>query len=200
MPTGYTSYVQDGKITELKDFLLLCAKNFGALIHMRDDKLDCDIKYREVGEFYPRKLEEAKREFEWFKKLSDEEIQKKIDESYERRVKEKEDSLRDFDMRRKRYLDMLEKVEYWNPPTMDHRKLKEFALQQLKDSLKFDCSDDMRVYYLEAPKKYSLEEYKQELTKQYLKDIERYAKEYRNDLESVEQANKWIDDLINSFK
>ena len=200
MPTGYTSYVQDGKITELKDFMLLCAKNFGALIHMKDEGLNCEIKYRQVGEYYPRKLEEVKREFENFQKLSDGEIQKQLDENYESRVRDKEESLKEFDKRKERYLDMIEEVMCWNPPTENHIKLKEFALQQLKDSLKFDCCDDMRRYYLEKPKKETLEEYKQEKVKEYLKDIERYAKEYRNDLESVEYANKWINDLINSFK
>lgn len=200
MPTGYTSYIQDGKITELKDFMLLCAKNFGALIHMRDENLDCEIKHRQVGEFYPRKLEEVKREFEWFKNLSDSEIQKQLDKEYEARVRDKKNSLKGFDERKKRYTNMIEKVMCWTPPTEDHIRLKEFALQQLKDSLKFDCCDDMRKYYLEKPKKETLEEYKQEKIKEYLKDVEVYAKKYRSELESVEYANKWIDDLINSFK
>ena len=37
MPTGYTCGVQNGEITELKDYILQCARNFGACIHMRGE-------------------------------------------------------------------------------------------------------------------------------------------------------------------
>jgi len=43
MPTGYTYPVQDGKITELRDFALLCTRGFGALIMMRDEPMDAPI-------------------------------------------------------------------------------------------------------------------------------------------------------------
>ena len=39
MPTGYTSYIQDGDITTGKDFLKLCLRNFGVAINMRDEPL-----------------------------------------------------------------------------------------------------------------------------------------------------------------
>lgn len=43
MPSAYTAPVQDGKITEFKDFAILCARAFGACIDMRDDPLDKPI-------------------------------------------------------------------------------------------------------------------------------------------------------------
>jgi hypothetical protein len=46
MPTGYTCDVQNGKVTELKDYLLDCSRGFGALIHMRDERMDTPIKLR----------------------------------------------------------------------------------------------------------------------------------------------------------
>lgn len=84
MPSGYTCGVQEDKITDAKDFILSCSREFGAFIHMRDDGLNTEIKYREVGDYYPRKLEEVKREFEEFKQLSDDDIQKQLDDCYEK--------------------------------------------------------------------------------------------------------------------
>lgn len=199
MPTGYTYSVQNGEVTELKEFMLSCAKGFGAFIHMRDDGISSDIKYREVGEYYSRRLENTKREFEEFKLLSDEEIQKQLDESYERRVKEQKEGLKRFDEQKQRYLDMIDKVKEWIPPTEDHIKLKEFALEQLNSSLEFDCSDSSRNYYLQEPFKDTVEEYRVYKIKSYLKDLEYYSKSYRDELESVEKANKWIRDLIESL-
>lgn len=43
MPTGYTNRIQNGEITEFKDFALACARAFGALISMRDDALDAPM-------------------------------------------------------------------------------------------------------------------------------------------------------------
>lgn len=199
MPTGYTYSVQNGEVTELKEFMLSCAKGVGAFIHMRDDGTSSGIKYREVGEYYLRRLENTKREFEEFKLLSDEEIQKQLDESYERRVKEQKEGLKRFDEQKQRYLDMIDKVKEWMPPTEDHVKLKEFALEQLNGSLEFDCSDSSRNYYLQEPVKDTVEEYKSYKIKSYLKDLEYYSKRYRDELESVEKANKWIRDLIESL-
>lgn len=199
MPTGYTYSVQNGEVTELKNFILTCAKEFGAFIHMRDYGLSPDIKYREVGEYYLRRLENTKREFEEFKLLSDEEIQKQLDESYERRIKEQKEGLKRFDEQKQRYLDMIDKVKEWIPPTEDHIKLKEFALEQLNSSLEFDCSDSSRNYYLQEPFKDTVEEYRVYKIKSYLKDLEYYSKSYRDELESVEKANKWIRDLIESL-
>lgn len=200
MPSGYTCGVQEGKITDVKDFILTCSRGFGAFVHMRDDNLNTEIKYQEVGEYHLRRLEQVKREFEEFKQFSDEDIQKQLDERYEARVKENRKSLKRFDEQRQRYLDMIEKVNEWNPPTEDHIKLKEFALEQLKGSLDLDCSESMRSYYLEEPVKENLNEYKQTKIKGYLKDIEYYSKNYREEIERVEKANKWIDDLVNSFE
>ena len=44
MPTGYTSGVQDGSIKHFNEFVWDCARAFGSLIHMRDDRRDAEKK------------------------------------------------------------------------------------------------------------------------------------------------------------
>lgn len=40
MPTGYTSYIKDGKITSGKEFLKLCTRAFGIAIDLKEESLD----------------------------------------------------------------------------------------------------------------------------------------------------------------
>lgn len=35
---------------------------------------------------------------------------------------------------------MLDQVQLWQPPTDDHMGLKEFMIQQIEESIKFDCA------------------------------------------------------------
>ena len=40
MPTGYTSYINDGEITSGKEFLKLCTRAFGIAVDLKDESLD----------------------------------------------------------------------------------------------------------------------------------------------------------------
>lgn len=188
MPTSYTSGVQEGKITELKDYVLMCARNFGALIHMR-----------EVDNYHLNQLNRIIKDYEEFLKLTDAEIQSKLDKYYERRIKEQRDGLKRFEEGKQRCLDMLEKVKSWNPPTKEHIKLKEFAVEQLERSLEFDYSDRSKAYYLEKPFKDTVEEYRKCKEKDYFGDIEYHSKAHKEEIERVDECNKWIRDLMDSL-
>lgn len=70
MPTGYTAGVMDGTITEFKDYALQCARNFGALITLRDDPLSPDLPVLEVGDYYEQHVKDAERELKRLSKMS----------------------------------------------------------------------------------------------------------------------------------
>lgn len=199
MPTGYTADIQDGKVAELKDYILKCSRNFGALIHMRDDDINAKIEHRKVSDYHLEQLNKVKKDFEEFQKLTDEEIQDILNKSYQQRIKDQQEGLKRFEEGKQRYLCMLEKVRRWQPPTEEHIDLKNFAIKQLEESLDFDYGDNLKEYYLQEPFKDTIQGYKQYKIESYLKDIERHSKGYREEIEGVEKINKWIDDLINSF-
>jgi len=200
MPTGYTCNIQDGTMTELKDYMLGCSRNFGALIHMREDNSNNEIRHRECSDYHLKQLNRTKDDYENFKKLTDEKIQITLDKNYENIIEEHKNSLKRFEEGKQRYLDMLTKVKTWNSPTEEHNKLKEFAIKQIEDSLDFDYSDSLRSYYLVDPIKDTVEAYKQFKLKSYLKDTEYHSKGYKEEIEGVQKVNTWIDDLINSFE
>lgn len=199
MPTGYTAKVQNGEITDPKEYILNCARNFGALIHMRDSD-SCEIEKRKVDNYYLERMESSIKDYQDFIKLSDDEIEKRINKEYDEAVLRQEKGLNSFYEHEKRYQDMIEKVSEWVAPTGDHVQLKDFAINQLKTSLEYDCSDYLRKSYLKKIEKQTIEEYKASMIQNYLEDIEYNSKHYKEELERVKEVNKWIDELINSFE
>lgn len=75
MPSGYTSDIYEGKDISGKDFILKCARAFGATIMMRDEPLDKEIPVFEPSTYYIEVLEKAKNELEKYKKMSTEEAE-----------------------------------------------------------------------------------------------------------------------------
>ena len=104
MPTGYTSKVESGEITELKDYVLKCARNFGAFAHMRDKRLEKEPEMREVDSYYLNKLNEAKHKLENFKAKSREEFDKDMQEWLIRENESRARYRESCALKRKRYL------------------------------------------------------------------------------------------------
>ena len=43
MPTGYTANVEDGTMTELRDYALLCARGIGFTLPIRDEPFETPL-------------------------------------------------------------------------------------------------------------------------------------------------------------
>lgn len=197
MPTGYTCGVQNGEATELKDYILQCARNFGACIHMRDEDFKNKPKLREVNDYYLKQLERANKELEEYKLKTDEDFYQEMIKTYKRRKEEKENYLKEKEIHKQRYSEMLEKVKNWKPPTEDHIKLREFAIKQLECSIDFDCGCSS---WLEPTPMPTLEEYKQIELNCIVNSIKRYSESYQAEVENTIKANKWITDLYESLE
>lgn len=60
MPTAYTANISKG-IT-FKEYALLCARNFGATITMRDEPLDAEIPEFQPSDYYVKRISEIKKD------------------------------------------------------------------------------------------------------------------------------------------
>lgn len=198
MPTGYTAKIYRGEKLSFKDFALLCARQFGALAHMRDEDLDAQIAKREPDTFYLEALNDAKKALEKFKanpptrEFLAKEWAEKLDKLKEEDIKRNEE----YDELRMRYLAMLRQVQAWVPPTDEHTNLKKFMIEQLESSIRFDC-----MIYSNADKFPTMEQYIEDglSTERLEKDVEYYQKEWDRQVKRCEEANKWIEDLIKSL-
>ena len=195
MPTGYTLDLYDGKDITFEEFVLKCARAFGALIDMRDEPMDAPIPERfEPSDHHLKELEKAKRRLKEIRKWNEEKAEQEAERAYREALKERKEFIKKNKLIRKRYEDMLSKVQKWKPPTIEHVSLKQFMIQQLLESIEFDC------FVPEMPQRLSGEEYREQQIKKALSDIEYHEKEYAEEVNRVYEKNKWLLLLRESLK
>ena len=195
MPTGYTLDLYNGKDIAFEEFVLKCARAFGALIDMRDEPMDAPIPERfEPSDYHLKELEKAKRRLKEIRKWNEEKAEQEAERAYREALKERKEFIKKNKLIRKRYEDMLSKVREWKPPTPDHVDLKKFMIQQLEDSIEFDC------FIPEMPQRLSGEEYREQQIRKALSDIEYHEKEYAEEVNRVCEKNKWLLLLRESLK
>lgn len=200
MPTGYTSSVGDGKVTNFIDFAKQCARAFGACIMQRDEGLSSDIIIDEPSDHNAKELQVAIKKYKDFKKKTSKELMTWVIKTKKEQINNYEDMINERKLIQQRYEAMLEKVKSWIPPTKDHINLKEFMIKQLKESIDFDC--DLKYYYeqLEQIKIKTNQEIIDEQIKDYEWSIEYHSKANKDELDRVKERNQWKKDLIKSLK
>ena len=195
MPTGYTLDLFDGKDVTFEEFVLKCARAFGALIDMRDEPMDAPIPERlEPSDHHLKELEKAKRRLKEIRKWNEEKAEQEAERAYREALKEREEFIKKNKLIRKRYEDMLSKVQKWKPPTIEHVNLKQFMIQQLVESIEYDC------FIPEMPQRLSGEEYKEQQIKKALSDIDYHEREYAEEVNRVYERNKWLLSLRESLR
>lgn len=145
MSTGYTYKIEEEENYEFKEFVMDCARAFGACIELRDEsgegenipeKFEADTKYNEDAiaelnfELNVLKLmtrEERVAEVERVNKRTLESLEVGNEKSYEVHC---------------RYVQMLDKVNKWEPPTPNHVGMKEFMIEQIQSSMKNSGPDN----------------------------------------------------------
>ena len=189
MPTGYTADVQDGKITDFPTFAIRCARAMGATIMMRDDPLDAPIPEFEPSDHHIKRLAESRAELARVEAMSSadvvaacEEANRAARESYDKSV------IRTTEVRN-RYNAMLAQVVQWVPPTPEHEGLKKFMVEQLRESIRFDCSER------EPPVPQSPADWRADRIASLRRDIEYHEKHDAEERERTAARNEWVRQL-----
>lgn len=196
MPTGYTHDVQTGKVTDFPTFAMRCARNFGALLMMRDSAMDATIPEQfEPSDYNFTGLREAEARLMALRSMSPDEIDAAYRADQDRAVRERDDFLQRKETERSRYEAMLEKVRAWEPPTADHVGMKKFMVDQLVESIKFDCGGDWQP---SVPCD-GATQWWQGLVKRAEKDIVYHTAAHTKEIESTESRNRWVRDLRESL-
>jgi len=195
MPTGYTADVSNGKIATLPDFAMGCARAFGALIAMRDEPADAPIPEFQPSDYSARQLEVATARLATLRAITPDECSAAAVADYNTQCQSRADSLRERTETRERYESMLEKVKDWTPPSDDHQRFKDFMVEQLAESIKFDCGE------------YPMSELIQLTGPQWLagqlqlaqRDIDYHTKAHAEEVERVAGRNAWVKALRESL-
>lgn len=188
MPTGYTTDIYNGKDVSFRDFALNCARAFGACVMQRDDPAD---------EIMPEESyhAEALKKLGKFKKPTKAEFDSYVIE----RITDCKETIDKMKKLQTAYNKKIKEAQDWNPPTPEHEGLKKFMIQQLTDSMQFDCS----YYHYESELKklnnMTYDDYFEQQKQHHKRHIEHHTKYLEKDLDNIRKRNKWIQDLYNSL-
>lgn len=187
MPTGYTADIDKG-IT-FKQFALSCARNFGALITMRDDPHDAEIpdEFTPDTDHYDEALAKAEARFVELASMTEAQAAEKAEAEYREGLRAAADRNAERQALRDKYEAMLLKVEQWTPPTPDHAGLKRFMREQITESIRFDCG-----YVTPDPVLASPQEYIRAHKEQAIKDVEYYTQERQKEIERAAERTAWV--------
>lgn len=203
MPTGYTSYIKDGKITSGKEFLKLCTRAFGIAIDLKEESLDVPTpNHFEPHPYYEKAYKDSLVSREKAYSMTLEEVKEDIISKYNDNKGRAEKILEEYKDEDKKYLKVREEVEKWIPPTPEHENLKKFCLEQIDMSLntglyewyekdinkELDTSDDTIKKYIDILRANADEK------------LKRAYKKYQEELKRVEEKNLWMKQFLDSLE
>lgn len=203
MPTRYTSYIKDGKITSGKEFLKLCTRAFGIAIDLKDESLDVPTpNHFEPDTYYEKAYKDSLASREKAYSMTFEEAKEDMISKFKNNKASAERCLKDYKNEDKKYLKVREEVEKWIPPTQEHEGLKKFCLEQIDMSLntslykwceedinkELDTSDDTVRKYIDNLKDYADEK------------LKRAYKNWQEELRRIEEKNIWMKQFLDSLE
>lgn len=191
MPTGYTAAIADG--ISFEQFAWNCARNFGALITMRDDPADAPVPQKfEPSSFYKEWLDNAKAELDRLDRMTLEEAAAAEKAEREKKAAYRDKRIKECNELRSKYEAMLGKVRAWVPPSPDHVNMKSFMEQQIAESIRFDCNT---TYLDNVPPVVCAADWLANAKAEAARKVANYSEEWAKELDRVASRNRWVEQL-----
>lgn len=204
MPTGYTAGILDGKVKTFQQFAAQCIRAFGSAIHMRDEPWDKKYTPRKPSDYHSKAIAEAEKLLKKYANCSDKEIidlrsgQLETDRRYHlNKIKEIEENF-------KKLNNILQEARDYTPPTSEHTGIKDFMIEQLRETIKYDGSTD---YYDEKIESINKElsnldpvVIRHKLIEEANHDLQYHKKEYDREVELCNKHNEWAKQFLDSLK
>lgn len=204
MPTGYTAGIIDGTTKTFEEFATLCMRGFGATIHMRDEPLTKRFEPRQPSEYYAENITRIKNAFAELKTISDADL---IADERARLSESKsyhEKAIKEAHSRRATLLKFLSEAKQWEPPTDEHTEFKQFLIQQITETISWDCStkyhDEKLAEIIPSLSDMNAEKIRIERLKSLEKELAYNEKQYAEDVSRCAKANQWVEQVIESFQ
>lgn len=188
MPTGYTAALYDGPQT-FPEYLWRCARGVGYLFFLRDEPLDAPLPEQletPDAKYHREQLQCAEQSLVRARAVSMESLLKQAQLAHEEALLAHSKTIQERARRRERYLNMLYQAQAWEVPSPEHQGLKDLMIQQLEDSLKWDCS----VY--EIPKPPLLDDVRQAALDKAQRDVDYHRQELEKAEKRTADANEWL--------
>lgn len=196
MPTGYTSKLYDGE-QDFDDFALGVARGFGAFVHQRDDSSNSPPRlaapYDDAAD--RERLESAKADLARYYDMSVTDIVMEQEREHREALLAWEEAVVERAKLKNRYERMLDQVKAWEPPSNDHVKFKEYMVEQLEQSIEFDC----KGYERYMPQLVTADEYRQQRKDMARRMIDLYQENITRDRANNDQRRLWGAQLFESL-
>ena len=191
MPTGYTADI--AKDISFNDFVLQCARAFGATISMRDSPMSPEIPEFQPSNWNMKELVKAQKTLV---ELTDMTGTMQSSSAFAYNAQRYDNFLKDsrdnMELKEK-YESMLTKVQNWEPPSPEHTDLKAFMVKQIKESIEWDCITN------ETPEPVSGEQWYLKKLNDTTRNIVYHTEEHLKEIERVNTRNKWVKQLKESL-
>lgn len=144
MPTGYTASIYENKETTFEEFVWHCARNFGALLHLRDEPCGAPTLAQALSDswgsnWHEERLVEAKAHLATIQAMTPQEMDAQRLVRHDQAWSDFRRQVSETNLLRGRYQTMLYWAKAWQPPTSAHENLRTFMIQQIEESLRWDC-------------------------------------------------------------
>jgi hypothetical protein len=194
MPTGYTACISEG--ISFRTFVLRCARAMGACIMQRDDPGNEVPQIQEVSPYHDTELQKAKKRLTEAGYMSDEAAAKAAKIRYDSEVLSDNECNNNRKKLKIRYEVMLSQIRAWTPPTKDHYVLKEFMIDQISQSIEWDCKP---CNNFSKRKLLSGDEWRAKEMKEASGDIEYHTEERNKEVKRTTERNNWITALYSDM-
>ena len=195
MPTAYTDGVASGEITSFKEYGMLCARAFGACVTMRDEPLSSDIPEFKPNRYNASKIKELEEEISELLSMTEEEKKVAFESHKSELIKMFEEKIAEKLEMEQRYKKMLSKAEKFVPPSPDHVEYKKFIINQLKDSIGWDCDTSFYCNEIKNLNSLSAQEWFDEELKDKKESLNFHQQEMQEEYSRVESRNNWVSKL-----
>lgn len=207
MPTGYTSFIENGKVRTAKQFLHLCLRAFGVCINMRDDSLEVKDDYtkdllkgfQEDIDYHKKHLKIAEKKLSEIKSISEEELCEKYIKETKERIKDLQRGQTDEFNKYGDYLRIRESINNWNC-NPKFQNVKDFALEQIRISIPTGSYYEEELAKIGKPTVEGFQEKKEEYLQKLIKDAQWDVDYHKEELEKVIKRRDENLKFYNEFK
>ena len=199
MPSGYTEGILSGTINDLNDFIWMCARGFGAFITQKDNIDEPPILKEKPNPYYKNKIKQLLNEQQKYNEYTDDDWQNEYLKYIEDQLKDIDNNIKEKIESKEKYENILNQVKEWIPPNENFHKLKSFMINQIEESIDFDCDTS---FWQERKNKISnlkLEQYKRNVLNDINESLILNKEYYDEEVQRVKERNQWKQQLIESI-
>lgn len=187
MPTGLTADIEKG-IT-FPQFVWTCARQFGAFVTMRDEPHNAKAPERfEPSDYHANKIAELTAERDRIVSMTNAQADEAASAVNAEETTRYNGYIAERRALRAKYEAMLVQAKAWSPPSPDHEGLKTLMVEQLQQSIEFDCDER----YVTKPANLDGSKWRRDRLTKIDRDLQYHHDENAKEVARTEQRNAWI--------